>query len=115
LIINDSEVYREGRGGGRGGKTPLSLRRERERYGGDAVKVAPLARIEDDYRAVKKDRNTKISELTLRYLLSRRIIKRHLFAGYMATHTRSEERKTLTEKNVINDVNNKLVELYESA
>lgn len=111
MIINDSEVYREGRGGG--GKTPLSLRRERERCGGEAVKVANIPVIEDDYRAIKKDRKAKISELTLRYMLDRRYIKRHLFAGYMATHTRPEERSTLTEQNVIDDVNGRLVELYE--
>lgn len=115
MLISDSEVYRDGRGGGsaRGAKTPLSLRRERESYGGEAVNVAPIARIEEDYKAVKRNNTAKVSDLTLRYLLNRRVIKRHLFAVYQATHIRPEERKTLTERNVISDVNGRLVELYE--
>jgi len=48
-------------------------------------------------------------------LLDRRIIKGHLFAGYKASGEKPEDRKTLTEQNRINDVNSKLIEIYETS
>lgn len=39
----------------------------------------------------------------------------HSYNGYKATNERPEERSTLTEKVIINDVNLKLIEMYETS
>jgi len=62
---------------------------------------------------VVRDRRRKISKVVLRYLLDKRIIKGHLYTVYADTSTKKENRN-LMEVNVVEDVNAKLIEMYES-
>jgi nicotinamide mononucleotide adenylyltransferase len=120
MINNESEKLRESRGPGRpkgSGKKMkplLKLRSKRESYGGEEVEVAPVAKIEDDYKAIKKNPKLKMSVLSLKHLKDRKVISSDQFATYQWSHTLPEERTIITEKNVVEHVNLKLVSLYES-
>lgn len=109
MINVDSELFRDGLGVKRGGKTARELCSKRR---GEAVNVAPIAAIEDDYRAILKDKRKKVSAVVLRYMLDKRIIKGHLYTVYSGTSTFPEERM-MTEINVIADVNSKFLEMYD--
>lgn len=74
------------------------------------ILIAPI--LEDDYRLVKRDATKKVSELTLRYMLDKKLIRRCLYAVYRATSERPEDRN-LTERNVIQDGTTALIEFYE--
>ena len=107
---------RESRGPGRpkGSRTKLKLRKEKERYGGDEVEFSPIPKIEDDYLRVKRSPLLKMSDLTLRYLKFRKLISSEQFVLYNWAHDIPEDRTILTEKNIVEHLNLKLIGLYES-
>ena len=74
-----------------------------------------IGKIEDDYKLISKDKTKKMSAITLKYLRDHRIIKAEQYVIYSQVSERPEERTLVTEKNVIEWVNNKLCRLYESA
>jgi hypothetical protein len=90
------------------------LREELLKYGGEEIKVAPFPVIEDDIRAIRKDPTRKMSELTLRYLKGRKIISSEQYSVYRWAHNCPKDRTIITEKNIIEHVNLKLTELYDS-
>ena len=115
LVDNDSEKHREGKGkGSRKAMFPPARLREIKEKAMHAVSVTPIDRITEDYTAVIKNRRIKISEVVLRYLKDKRIIKGQLFAVYMIADDRPENR-SLTITNVIEDVNMKFLEMYDKA
>ncbi len=74
-----------------------------------------IGKIEDDYRLISKDKTKKMSAITLKYLRDHRIIKAEQYMIYSQTSERPEERTMVTEKNVIEWVNSKLLRTYENA
>ena len=110
----DSEIQREKNGtGSRKGKIPIRRFKELREGSGCHVYTAPIDSITEDYIAVLQDKKKKIFQVVLRYMLDKRIIKGHLFTVYNGTSTKTEDR-ILTEVNVVEDVNAKLIEFYES-
>lgn len=76
-------------------------------------KQVPFEAITDDYRAVKKDIKTKVSAITLQYLNRKGVAKFPFNSFYKEAAERPEDRKTVTERNVIEHVNQKFIEHYE--
>lgn len=74
-----------------------------------------IGKVEDDYRLISKDRTKKMSAITLKFLRDHRIIKAEQYVIYSQVSERPEERTLITERNVIEWVNNKLIYLYENA
>ena len=115
LVNNDSELKRGQRGtGSKRGTVPISRIRKFREDAGCQVNVTPIDQLTDDYTAVIKNRRIKISEVVLRYLKDKRIIKGQLFAVYKIADDRPENR-SLTITNVIEDVNMKFLEMYDKA
>lgn len=74
-----------------------------------------IGKIEDDYRLISKDKTKKMNAITLKYLRDHRIIKAEQYVLYSQISERPEERTMVIEKNVIVQVNSKLIGLYGSA
>ena len=70
--------------------------------------------IEDDYRAIKKDIKKKMSLLTLKYLHNQGKAKAPYYSIYKMAADRPEDRISVTEKAVIEHINCKFIEHYES-
>lgn len=77
-------------------------------------KQVPIPVIEDDYRAIKKDIKKKMSLLTLKYLHNQGKVKAPYYSIYKMAADRPEDRISVTEKAVIEHINCKLVNYYES-
>jgi hypothetical protein len=71
--------------------------------------------IEEDYRKVKKDPTAKMSMKSLKYLKDKGIIKTDLYFPYAQISERKEERTLVTENGIVEQVNSKLIWLYENA
>jgi len=76
-------------------------------------KQIPFEAITDDYRAVKKDIKAKVSALTLQYLNRKGVAKFPFYSYYKEAADRPEDRKSVTERNVIEHINGKFIEHYE--
>lgn len=109
LISSESEQKRSVRGVRGINRIPKGLMANRLKA---PPVVAPIQDLEDDVRAILKDKRKKVSTVVLRYMLDKRIIKGHLYTVYSGTSTFPEER-IMTEINVIADVNSKFLEMYD--
>lgn len=122
LVNNESEAARENRlGPGRPcgsvekqKKTLLNLRSRRERCGGEEAPVAPVGKIEDDYKLILKDSKRKISALTLKWMRDIGRVSGEQYALYNWASECPEQRTLITDRSVIETVNNKLIWMYEN-
>jgi len=87
------------------GKKPMRPPEEEERI---------LSQVREDVRAIQQDRKRKMSEITLRYLKEKRIIGGDKVGMYLSVTRDPEERKTISEKGIIELVNNKLLDAYST-
>jgi hypothetical protein len=79
------------------------------------VLSVPIPIIEDDFCKVVKDPEVKVSTITLRYLLDKRLISRHQFVLYRWACKCPECRFSLAERFVVPTVNNILIRHYLEA
>lgn len=77
--------------------------------------VAPIEQFTDDVRAIKEAPLTKMSHTTLKYLKDAKVISGDQYAVYMVTQEKPEDRTIISEKNTIEHLNIKLLELYRKA
>ena len=122
LVNNESEAARENRlGPGRPcgsvdkqKKSLLSLRDRRERCGGEEAVVAPVGKIEADYKLIMAQPKRKISPLTLKWLKDIGRVSGEQYALYNWASECPEQRTLITDRSVIETVNNKLIWMYEN-
>lgn len=77
--------------------------------------VAPIAYLEDDYRAIKKAPMRKMSNITLKYMKDKKAISGDQYAIYKTSQEKPEDRELIVLKNIVEHINLKLLELYEKA
>ena len=119
---NESEAVRETRRGPgrpcgsveRQKKSLLSLRSKRDRCGCKEAVVAPVGKIEKDYAAILKNPKRKISALTLKWMKDTSVISGEHYVLYSLASDCPDQRTSITEKSVVETVNNKLIWMYEN-
>ena len=109
-MLNESEVKRDRRGVSKGFKLPKGLRPNRVKA---SPPIAPIEHITEDYNTIKKDNKRKMSETTLKYLKDTKAISGDQFAIYSISKDLPEDREVISEKNIIEHLNLKLIEFYE--
>ncbi len=74
----------------------------------------PINDINEDYLRLRKDYRAKLSEKTLEFLQYRDIITKGELDIYSAAERKPEDRKIITYRNVVIDINKKFLEFFET-